>query len=155
VPPLTHVRDLDEALPLISELALVDDEARVVLAALDRGDDLVKRDHSVLRLDAVAELVIEPEVELQERAGQDTRNRDLCRLELFERNVALGDDHRAVLFAKAAAVPQERVLVGDVGERVDADCAGFELPFAGPLVKGLDVAQDVLELVLAAHLAAG
>lgn len=46
---------------------------------------------------------------------------------------------------------EEGVLVCDVGECVDADCAGLKLSFLCPIVEGLDVSEDVLELIVRLH----
>ena len=70
-PPLAEVDDLLEPVLRVRELALVDEEPRRGLAALDRVEDLVER-HL-----AVAEVAAEAEPQGEERRGQPARDGDL------------------------------------------------------------------------------
>src|SRR5437588_2195755 len=53
LPPFAEVDDLCESRALVSELALVNDQAGVGFAALHRVEDLVERNHDVLEFTQV------------------------------------------------------------------------------------------------------
>ena len=73
----------------------------------------------------------------------------VLRLGLVERHRLAGDELGAVLVAHAAPGGEQGVLVGEVGEGVDADGRDFQLAFEGPVVEGLDVLELVDELEVA------
>ncbi len=149
-PPLTQIEHLEEPAGGIGELPLVDDKAGFVLAGEYLRDDLVERN------DGGANVGRE---ELQRECGccQLAGNRDAHLLDLVEREVLAGNNHRAVTLANAAAARHQRVVVLQVGVGVERDRGDIVEGFVNRLlVQRLDVGQRVGELQAGhAHLVGG
>src|SRR6185503_2311809 len=117
-PPLAEVDDLLQALALIGELALVDQQARIGAAGENLLADLVERDG------AVAE-VAETEPQDEERGRELARYQDLDVAQVGGRQLLLRDDDRAVARAHRGAVRQQDVAL--LHERVRGERDGGDL----------------------------
>ena len=138
-PPLAQVDDLLQALGLVRELALVDQQAGIGSAGLDLVEDLVERHR------AIAELA-HAHPQHEERGRQLARDGDLDIARVGEGHLLPRDHDRPVAGAHRGAVRQQHVAL--LHERIggERDRGDLELAVDCPGVQRLDVAQDVLEL---------
>ena len=138
-PPLAEVDHLLQALGLVGELTLVDQQPGVGLARLDRVEDLVERD------DAVPE-VAQDHPQDEERGRHLPGHGDLDLAQLVLRHRLPRDDDRPVARAHARPVREQRVALLHERVRVQRDRRHLEPALERPLVQRLDVAEHVLEL---------
>ena len=81
----------------------------------------------------------------QPRGRERARDGDGDALER-SRAVLADDDHGTVTVAHAGAVRQERVAIGEVGERVEGDRGDLEAALECPAVQALDIGEHLLDL---------
>ncbi len=136
-PPLAEVDNLLQALVLIRQLPLVDEQPRLCLAIEDGLLDLVERDNDVLEVG-----LVQPQREI--RGCQRPRNRDAAALD-GRRAAGLRDDDRAVVVAHACAMGQERVLVREMRVGVKRHGGDFVRAVERGPIQGLDIGEHLLD----------
>jgi hypothetical protein len=149
-PPDAEVFDEAQALLLVGELTLVDEEPGVGLALEHGVGDLVEGgDGPVDVVGGEAELG-EAELHGEPGGGSDAGDGESFALEpgggVGVGVSGVGDDDGAVAVAHGGAAGGEDVLFGDVGVLVDGECGDLELAALGALVEGLNVLHDVGEV---------
>lgn len=110
---------------------------------LDCFKYLVKWDHHVIQF---LGWFAQPELQGEERAGHGAGHGDFSIGEFGAAHHFAGDNHGAVAIAHAGPAGQQRVLPAHVGVGMDADGGDVQLALRGPLVKRLNILQDVFEL---------
>ena len=136
-PPLAEVDDLLQALVLIRQLPLVDEEPGFGLAVEHGLLNLIEWNDNVLKVRFI-------EAQRQIRRRQRTRDGDAASFDSC-RPPGLGDDNRAVVVAHAGAVRQERVLVSEVSVSVKRHGGDFVLAFERRPVQRLDVGEHLID----------
>ena len=135
LPPLAQVDDPGQAVPLIREPALVDDDARIHLPGAHSRHDLVERHHADVR---VRELRRE---QAHEQGGcrQAARNRD--RLAGQRGGIEPGprDDERSASASEGAAAAEQSVPVAQVAVGVERNLHDVRLPRQRDAVEGVDI----------------
>ena len=145
-PPHAKILAANEPLVFKRQLTLVDDQPHVGEPFVDGFENLVERHDGVV--DPLTR-TLEPKLQREERARHRARHSNAERSNFLSREFLARHQHRPVAVAHARAARQQRVLVTHVRVGVDADRRDVEFAPAGPLVQGLDVLQDMLEVVAA------
>ncbi len=145
-PPLAEVEAADHAVILVGELAFVNDESGVGVSGFDVLKDFVEG------FNDVAEAFADGDGGGEEGGGHGAGDGDaefFVGLEFVEGVGFFGDDHGAVVVTHGATAGHEGVIFGDVGIGVEGDGGDFEFGLHGAFVEGLDVLEDVDEIVRA------
>src|SRR5688572_22088043 len=135
-PPRSHIGDQVQALVLVGELALVDQQTGVDVARVYGLFDLVERDDDG---DEVG--LVEPESEIC--ASHHSGNSDALPGDVGASHGVLRHEHGAVAVTHGSSVREQRVSIGEIGIRVDRDRRHVELTAQGAAVQSLDVLQLV------------
>jgi len=146
LPPTPEVFGELQPFLRVGQLPFVNDQSGCKPTFADRRNDLVERHHLELRDDEArlrrarghtdadrhlcAERFRKVEVEGEEGGREQPRDGDRRFEELLGRELAWTgrelawtDDHRPIVVAERATMAQQRVPIGDVRERMDADRA--------------------------------
>jgi hypothetical protein len=143
-PPDTEISGEDEALVLIGELAFVNDEADIGAVFANGLEDLVERDDEAVEFGGG---LAEEKLEREKGTGHGAGDGDAEAGDFGGGKLAFGDEHGAIAIAHAGTAGEKGVLVANVSIGMDADGADVEFAASGAFVEGLDVLEDVFELV--------
>ncbi len=120
----------------------MDDEPSVCTTRGNLFGDLVERELPIAE-------VAEHEPQREERRRHRPRDDDLQLRELLARQRGGRDDDRPVAGADACPVREQRVVLLHEGVRRERERRHLEPARPRPLVQGLDVGEDLLEVVAA------
>lgn len=140
-PPLSQVQNLVQTINSIGQLSLMNDQSRINFSALNRGNDLIKRNDLVLK------------VRLKQFEGQKSgcplagnSNEALRELVSWKRTAA--DQNRPISLAHTGSAAEQRIALLKVSIRMDANSCHLIPACQGSFVQCLDIRQLVSELKL-------
>src|SRR5438093_4306575 len=110
-----------QTLTLKRQLAFVDDQAGVIAALGNRGEDAVKWNHKETIITLRAESIGQQQSQSQIGSGQSAWNSDRGSPQVRDREWVLGHDHGTIFVAHAAAAGQERAFVEEISVGMNAD----------------------------------
>jgi len=119
------------------------DQAGLRLPGMDGLENPVKRNDDIINF---LRRQLQPELQRQKSAGHGSRHRNFCSSQLSPAKSFFGHDHRPVTISHARPARQQGILPADIRISMNADRRNIQLASGGPLVEGLDVLQNVLEL---------
>ena len=136
-PPLPEVDDLLQPFLGIRQLPFVNQQPHVGLALEHSLLNLVERDDHILEVGLV-------EPQRQVGGGQRPRNGHAGAADLARSTLA-AHDQRTVAITHAGAVRQQRVLVGEMGERMKRHRRHFIAPLERRAVQRLDIGEHLID----------